>query len=266
MLAENKALRDKLEKLENGHTEFFRVDIGDGVVARRLVHAAARIRSRRRSTRCWCTSTASRPARPCSTAGAARNHLWHRMLAQNGYIVMSFDNRGTPAPRGRAWRKSVFHQIGILAPKDQAAAVQGGLAQRPYIDKDRVGVWGWSGGGSMSLNAIFKYPRPLQDGHRRRPGRQSAVLRHDLPGALHGPAGRQRRGLSPGLADQLRPPAQGQPALDPRHRRRQLPLPGDRGPDQRADPPQQAVHDDGLSQPLPRASTRGRTRRCIFAS
>ena len=51
------------------------------------------------------------------------NHLWHAMLAQNGYIVMSFDNRGTPAPRGRASRKSVFHQIGVLAPNDQAAAV-----------------------------------------------------------------------------------------------------------------------------------------------
>ena len=45
------------------------------------------------------------------------NNLWHRMLAQKGYVVMSFDNRGTPAPRGRAWRKSVFRQIGILAPR-----------------------------------------------------------------------------------------------------------------------------------------------------
>ncbi len=52
------------------------------------------------------------------------NHLWHRMLAQNGTIVMSFDNRGTPAPRGRAWRKAVYRQIGVLAPKEQAAAVK----------------------------------------------------------------------------------------------------------------------------------------------
>jgi dipeptidyl-peptidase-4 len=80
------------------------------------------------------------------------------MLAQDGYVVMSFDNRGTPAPRGRAWRKAVHRRIGILAPKEQAAAVQEVLRTRPYLDAHRVGVWGWSGGGSMTLNAILKYP------------------------------------------------------------------------------------------------------------
>mgnify|MGYP003635108177 CR=1 FL=1 len=86
------------------------------------------------------------------------NQLWHLMLAQQGYVVMSFDNRGTKAPRGREWRKAAFRKIGIMAPKDQAAAVLNVLKTRPYLDPDRVGSWGWSGGGSMSLNAIFKYP------------------------------------------------------------------------------------------------------------
>jgi dipeptidyl-peptidase-4 len=71
---------------------------------------------------------------------------------------MSFDNRGTPAPRGREWRKSVYRQIGILASADQAAAVTSVLRERPYLDSQRVGVWGWSGGGSMTLNALFRYP------------------------------------------------------------------------------------------------------------
>ena len=83
--------------------------------------------------------------------------LWHRMLAQQGYIVASVDNRGTPAPRGRAWRKSIYRQIGVLASADQAAAARD-LGRRPYIDPARIGIWGWSGGGSMSLNAIFRYP------------------------------------------------------------------------------------------------------------
>jgi dipeptidyl-peptidase-4 len=87
-----------------------------------------------------------------------KSFLWHLMLAQRGYVVMSFDNRGTPAPRGRAWRKVVYRQVGILAPVEQAAAVKKVLAERSYIDPKRIGVWGWSGGGSMSLNAIFKYP------------------------------------------------------------------------------------------------------------
>jgi dipeptidyl-peptidase-4 len=89
---------------------------------------------------------------------SGRNGLWHRMMAQRGYLVMSVDNRGTPAPRGRAWRKSFYRQIGILASKDQAAALRALEAKWPYIDKSRVGIWGWSGGGSMSLNMIFRHP------------------------------------------------------------------------------------------------------------
>jgi dipeptidyl-peptidase-4 len=84
--------------------------------------------------------------------------LWHRMLAQRGCVVVCIDNRGTPAPRGRAFRKSIYRQIGILAAADQAAAARLVLADRPYLDPARVGIWGWSGGGSMTLNLMFKSP------------------------------------------------------------------------------------------------------------
>ena len=156
-LSENKALKGKIDALKKGRSEFFRLDIGDGVALDG-----------------WCMfppdfdPTAKYPllvhvyGEPAGQTVLDRwgggNHLWHELLAQNGYIVMSFDNRGTPAPRGRAWRKSVFHQVGVLAPKDQAAAVKEVLRKRSYIDPDRIGIWGWSGGGSMSLNAIFKFP------------------------------------------------------------------------------------------------------------
>ena len=85
-------------------------------------------------------------------------YLWHLMLTQRGYLVMSVDNRGTSAPRGRAWRKCIYRQIGILASADQAAAARAIINNRPYVDPNRIGIWGWSGGGSMSLNAIFRYP------------------------------------------------------------------------------------------------------------
>ncbi|KAL7469464.1 hypothetical protein ACHAXS_009717 [Conticribra weissflogii] len=87
-----------------------------------------------------------------------RTSLWHMMLAQQNYVVCSIDNRGTPSPRGRAWRKCVYRKIGIIAPSDQAKATQAILKSRPYLDSNRVAIWGWSGGGSMSLNAIFRYP------------------------------------------------------------------------------------------------------------
>ena len=86
------------------------------------------------------------------------NYLWHWMLTQQGYVVMSFDNRGTPAPKGRDWRKAVYRNIGTFGVRDQALAIQKTLCQRPYLDPKRVGIWGWSGGGSMTLHALFQYP------------------------------------------------------------------------------------------------------------
>jgi dipeptidyl-peptidase-4 len=68
------------------------------------------------------------------------------------------DNRGTPAPKGREWRKVVYGAVGVLASKEQAAAVRQLLATRPYLDPERVASWGWSGGGSMTLNLLFRSP------------------------------------------------------------------------------------------------------------
>ena len=85
-------------------------------------------------------------------------YLWHRMMAEKGYVICSIDNRGTKVPRGRDFRKSIYGKIGIIAPQDQAVAVRLLLDKYDWLDSDRVGVWGWSGGGSMTLNALFKHP------------------------------------------------------------------------------------------------------------
>lgn len=84
-------------------------------------------------------------------------YLFDQMLAEKGYIVASVDNRGTPSLKGRAWRKSVYKKIGIVASEDQAAAAKQ-LSKLPYVDPGRIGIWGWSGGGSMTLNMLFRYP------------------------------------------------------------------------------------------------------------
>ncbi|HQR34586.1 MAG TPA: DPP IV N-terminal domain-containing protein [Blastocatellia bacterium] len=82
---------------------------------------------------------------------------WHKMLAQQGYLVVSVDNRGTPAPRGRAWRKSIYRKMGIRNSSDQASAARV-ISKWPFVDAARIGIWGWSGGGSSTLNAMFRYP------------------------------------------------------------------------------------------------------------
>ncbi len=84
--------------------------------------------------------------------------LWHHLIADQGYVVASVDNRGTPAPKGRAWRKVVYGAIGVLSSREQADAVRVLTRTRPYLDSARVGIWGWSGGGSATLNAMFRYP------------------------------------------------------------------------------------------------------------
>jgi dipeptidyl-peptidase-4 len=89
---------------------------------------------------------------------AAWNFDFHRIVAQAGYIVVSFDNRGTPAPKGREWRKQVYGAIHPVIVKDQTAAIGKFLAEHPYADASRVAVWGWSGGGSSTLNLMFRSP------------------------------------------------------------------------------------------------------------
>jgi len=156
-IADNAELRAKLAKLTTCSGEFFRVGISGGV-----------------QLDAWCIKPPGfDPAKrypllihvygePAGTTvvdgWGNENYLWHCMLAQRGYVVMSIDNRGTSAPRGRDWRKSIYRQIGVLASADQAAATRQILLDRPYLDPKRIGIWGWSGGGSMSLNAIFRYP------------------------------------------------------------------------------------------------------------
>lgn len=88
-------------------------------------------------------------------------YLFHRALAQRGCVVVSFDGRGTPAPKGRKWRKSVYQKLGILGINDQMQALKSFLQHTSYKDKidlDRVGVWGWSGGGTSTLNLLFNFP------------------------------------------------------------------------------------------------------------
>jgi dipeptidyl-peptidase 4 len=84
--------------------------------------------------------------------------LWHQYLAQQGYVVICIDNRGTSNPLGRTWRHFAYRKVGILASYDQAAAVRKLLDTHPYLDGDRIAVTGFSGGGSMSLNLLFRYP------------------------------------------------------------------------------------------------------------
>ena len=156
-IVDNAKLKAKLAALKEGPIGFFRIDIGGGVALDGWSIRPPNFDPSKRYP--LLIHVYGEPAgQTVLDRWGGRDALWHRMLAQRGYVVMSVDNRGTPAPRGRAWRKSVYRQIGILASKDQADAVRAIEKDWPFVDPTRVGIWGWSGGGSMSLNAIFRYP------------------------------------------------------------------------------------------------------------
>jgi dipeptidyl-peptidase-4 len=96
--------------------------------------------------------------------GTGRNRLYAGSMAQDGYIYASIDNRGTPSPKGRAWRKSIYRNIGTINIKDMAGAATSMFKEYPFIDTSRVAVHGWSGGGSSTLNLLFKYPKIFKTG------------------------------------------------------------------------------------------------------
>ncbi len=156
-LADNEELITKLKGLARGKSEFFRVDIGDVELDGWMMKPPDFDLKKKYPLLFHIYGEPAGSTVRDSWGG--RNYLWHLMLNQKGYIVVSLDNRGTNVPRGRAWRKSIYRQVGILAAQDQAAALRRMLKDRPYIDPERIGIWGWSGGGQMSLNMIFRYPK-----------------------------------------------------------------------------------------------------------
>lgn len=157
VLEDNAKLREQATDILSTPTEFFRLDIGGGI-----------------SLDAWLIRPKDfDPAKKYplliyvygEPAGQTvldhwdgENAIFHRALAQEGYIIASIDNRGTPAPRGKDWRKVVYGSVGVLSSQEQGLALQALERSRSYIDSDRVAVWGWSGGGSNTLNLMFRHP------------------------------------------------------------------------------------------------------------
>ncbi len=96
--------------------------------------------------------------------GVGRDFLYQGNMPADGYIYVSIDNRGTPVPKGRNWRKVVYRKIGQVNIRDQALAAKEVFKNYPFVDTSRVAVWGWSGGGSATLNLMFQYPEIYKTG------------------------------------------------------------------------------------------------------
>jgi dipeptidyl-peptidase-4 len=157
VLKSQKDLKDKLAKIKLPKTEFLRVDIGGGLMADAWMMRAADLDGSKKHP--LLMHVYGEPAgQTVKDSWSGQRLLWHLMLAQQGFIIASVDTRGTPSPRGREWRRAVHLQLGILNSAEEAAGVRAVLKKFDFIDPQRVGIWGWSGGGSSSLDALFRYP------------------------------------------------------------------------------------------------------------
>lgn len=155
-LIDNAGLAQKIAAATPRPTEFFKVALPDGASLDGWMIKPRDFDSTK--TYPILMYVYGEPAGQTVTDAFSSASLWYHAIADQGYLVASVDNRGTPAPKGRAWRKSVYQQIGVLSSAEQADAVRALAKQRAYVDATRVAIWGWSGGGSSTLQAMFRYP------------------------------------------------------------------------------------------------------------
>ena len=102
-----------------------------------------------------------------------RDYMWYQMLCAKGYIIVSVDNRGTGG-RGKKFRDCTYKQLGKLETEDQIEAAKY-LGTLPYIDKTRIGIWGWSYGGYMSSLCIMKGAEYATPSHPSPKGKELSV-------------------------------------------------------------------------------------------
>jgi len=156
-------LAAKVQPLLGSKTEFFKVPVGNGITLDGYMIKPPDFDPNKKYPVLVYVYGEPWEATVLDVWGGSRR-LVHGLIAEEGYLVVSFDNEGTPAPKGREWRKSVYGAIGVLSSEQQAEAIRELAKERRYIDTSRMAIWGWSGGASTTLNVMFRYPGVFSTG------------------------------------------------------------------------------------------------------
>jgi len=157
VLEDNAELAARMQAFRPERTEFFRLELEPGLVLDGWMMKPADFDPSRSYPLLMHVYNEPSAVQATDSWKGVRG-LFHQALAEAGYVVACVDTQGTPGPRGRAWRKSTYQRFGPVGARQQAEAVQALCAQRSYLDPERVAVWGWSGGGTMTLNLLFRHP------------------------------------------------------------------------------------------------------------
>lgn len=157
LLEDNSEIGERMKSISCSRAEFLKIDIGEGIVFDAWMLKPPNFDPSKKYPIFIYVYGEPHAQTVLDEWGAAQIDF-HRVVAELGYVVVSIDNRGTPAPKGAAWRRAIFGSLGPLSTEEQEAGLKA-LAQKcSFIDLERVGIWGWSGGGSNTLNAMFRKP------------------------------------------------------------------------------------------------------------
>ncbi|MDP4283872.1 MAG: DPP IV N-terminal domain-containing protein [Bacteroidota bacterium] len=164
-LDEENSIAKNMRVNENSNIEYFKVTTEDNITLDGWMVKPANFDSTKKYPVVFYVYGEPASSTIADRYGAQDNpyRLFNGDMSNEGYFQISVDNRGTPSLRGSKWRKSIYGQIGRLNIHDQAMAAKK-ILEKPYFDKDRVAVWGWSGGGSSTLNLMFQYPEIYKTG------------------------------------------------------------------------------------------------------
>jgi len=160
-LVDNAATRQKLQQLAVAPTEFFDFRTSEGTQLNGWMIKPANFDPAKKYPVLLYVYGGPGSQTVTDAWGGAR-YLWHQLLAQQGYIVVSVDNRGT-AGRGRDFKKQVYLNLGVREAADQIEAARW-LARQPYVDSSRMGIWGWSYGGYMTAYTLEQPGSPFKAG------------------------------------------------------------------------------------------------------
>lgn len=152
-----RSIANNMKVNENSNVEFFKVTTDDGISLDAWMVKPANFDSTKKYPVVFYVYGEPASSTVTDRFGAQRNFLFNGDMSIEGYFQVSVDNRGTPSLRGSQWRKSIYKKLGRININDQAMAAKK-ILEKPWFDKDRVAVWGWSGGGSSTMNLMFQFP------------------------------------------------------------------------------------------------------------
>ncbi len=152
VIKDNQALKEQYNTYLTSPKEFFTIEVNNASLNAYMIKPANFDPSKKYPV--FMTQYSGPGSQSVKNSWGGANDYWFQMLAQEGYIIVCVDPRGTGL-KGRDFKKMTQKELGRYEVQDQIAAAQK-LGQRPYVDQSRIGIWGWSYGGFMSANCLFQ--------------------------------------------------------------------------------------------------------------